>query len=89
MASIYPAGLTDAARSLEVQAIQRLIGNAYEAIQALNWHYGKGEIASVTFDNETERGVATLYVLHGTETAVFRIVEGIVHYKGHHRKIAR
>lgn len=87
MASVWPVGHTEMDRFAEVQAMHGIIGiEAFEALQMLNWLYGKGDLASLTFDRESQRGVATLYVLHGTETARFRIIDNVVHYKGRHRK---
>jgi hypothetical protein len=88
MASVWPKGMTGFDRFNEEQAMHKVIGiNAYETLTLMNWLYGQGEIASLSFDTETQRGVVTLYVLHGQKTAKFRIIDGVVHYRGHHRKI--
>lgn len=82
--SIWPKGMTDEQQNAEVKAMTDQIGEAaYKALVRLNWQYGVGEPANITFDKATGVGVVSLYVLHGTTSRAFRIHGSTVYYRGH------
>lgn len=65
--------------------------NLLEALKALNWSYGKGEIVGfkdVTFHGQGIHGEVVIKLQFGEEVRRFTLTNGVLSFRGHQKKIS-